>query len=180
LRQRHCDPVGAQDRFERRRQRSRLVGPLRVSAHQRTEVDRRVYPVDPGAPLHGVQRPYAAQQQDRNAVAPRIEDRHRRVHHPDIGMQRDGERLARDAHIPVRERDRGLFVHAEQQFRARVAEMVDQAVVQPAKAGARRERDIGNLERAQEVGDRIASETRDRLRLRSGPPRIVHARFARA
>ena len=40
------------------------------------------------------------------AVAPGIEDRHRRVHQADVRMQRDGERLAGDARVAVRECDR--------------------------------------------------------------------------
>ena len=178
LRQRHRDAIRAQDRFERRRHRSGLVVPLGVAAHQRAQVARRVDPVDPRPPLHGIDRPDAAQKQDRNAVAPGIEDRHRRVHQPDVGMQRDRERSPGDARIAVRERDRALLVQAEQHLRPRVAEIVDQAVVQAAIAGARIERDIGNLERAQQLCDDIAAPAGDRLNVRDLARAIVHRRSA--
>jgi hypothetical protein len=116
-----------------------------------------VNPVDPRPALHGVDRPDRAQEQDRNAVAPRIEDRHRRVHQPDIGVQSDRERHSGDARIPVRECDRGFLVDAEQKLRPRVAEIVDEAVVQPAKARAGGQRDVGDRELAQELRDRIAA-----------------------
>ncbi len=177
MRQRQRNSIRTQDRFERRRHRSRLVVPLRVAAHQRGQIARRVDPVDPRAPLHGVHGSDAAEQQNGNAIAPRIEDRHRRVHQPDVRVQRDGERFSGDSRIAVRERDRMLLVHAEQQLRPRIAEMVDEAVVQPAKAGAGRERDIGNLERAQKLRDHIAAKAGDGLRLRSGAHRFVHARL---
>ena len=121
--------------------------------------------------------PTRAQQQDRNAIAPRVEDRHRRVHEPDVGVQRDGERLARDARIAVRERDRALLVHAQQELRPRVAEMVDEAVVQAAEARAGRQRDVGNLERAQKLRDRIAAPAGGDLNLRWVADRVVHARL---
>ena len=106
------DAIGAQHRFERGGHRSGLVVPLGVPAHQRAQIARRVDPVDPRAPLHGVHGADAAEQQNGNAIAPRIEDRHRRVHQPDVGVQRDGERFSGDARIAVRERDRVLLVHA--------------------------------------------------------------------
>ena len=56
LRQRRRDSVGAQDRLERGRHRSGLVVPFRVAAHQRTQVARRMDPVDPRPALHRVDR----------------------------------------------------------------------------------------------------------------------------
>ena len=70
--------------FERRGHRGWLVVPFGVVAHQRAEVARRVDPVDPRPALHGIHRPTRTEHQHRNAVAPGVEDRHRRVHEPDV------------------------------------------------------------------------------------------------
>ena len=173
LRLRRRDPIGAHDRFERRRHGPRLVVPLRIPSDERAQVARRVDPVDPGAPLDGVDRTHAAEKKDRNPIAPRVEDRHRGVHQPDVRMQRDGKRVPGDARIAVGERDRALFVHAEQELGAGIPQMVDQAVVQAAKARPRRKRDVGKLQRAQQIGDRVAAPSRCRLArlsaVRGGP-----------
>ena len=100
------------------------------------------------------------------------------MHEPDVGVQRDRERLPGDACIAVRERNRVLFVHAEQELGPRVAEMVDEAVVQAAKARTRSESDVRNLERAQELRDRIAAPGGGRLRVRFVARLVVHARTA--
>ena len=68
--------------------------------------------------------------------------------------------LAGHLGIAVGDGDRGFLVQAEQHLRLRIAEIIDDAVVQAAIARARRERDIGNVERAQRVGDDVTAETR--------------------
>ena len=50
--------------------------------------------------------------------------------------------------IAVGDGDGGLLVQAKQHLRLGIAEIIDNAVVQSAVARARRERDIGNIERA--------------------------------
>ena len=80
------------------------------------------------------------------------------MHQADIGMHRRGHRLAGDLGIAVRDGDRAFLVQAEQHLRPLVAEIVHQAVVQAAIAGAGIERDIGDVERAQRVGDDVAAE----------------------
>jgi hypothetical protein len=59
----------------------------------------------------------------------------------------------------MRDGDRAFLMQAEQHLRPLVAEVVDQAVVQAAIAGARIERDIGDVERAQRIGHHVAAET---------------------
>ena len=73
-------------------------------------------------------------------------------------MHGGGHRLAGDLGIAMRDGDGGFLVQAEQHLRLRIAEIIDDAVVQPAIARARRERDIGDVERAQRVGDHVAAE----------------------
>ena len=80
------------------------------------------------------------------------------MHEPDIGVQHHRHRPTGHPRVPVRERDRVLFVQTEQDPGVDVAEMIDEAVVQAAKAGTRRERDVLELERAQEFRQRIAAE----------------------
>ena len=50
--------------------------------------------------------------------------------------------------IAVRDGDGSLLVQAKQHLWLGIAEIIDNAVVQSAVARARRERDIGNIERA--------------------------------
>ena len=163
LRRRRRHSVCAQDRLERRGDRCGLVVPFRVVAHQRRHVRRRVDPVDPWPAREGVHRPDAAQHQHRNAIAPCIEDRHRRVHQADVRVQRDGERAPGDARVAVRQCHRAFLVNAQEEFRALVAEVVDEAVVQAAEARARRERDVGDVQRAQHLRHAIAAEARHRF-----------------
>ena len=68
--------------------------------------------------------------------------------------------LAGDLGITVSDSDCGFLVQAEQHLRLGIAEVIDDAVVQPAIARARRERDVGNIQRAQRVGDHVAAKTR--------------------
>ncbi len=72
----------------------------------------------------------------------------------------DGRRHGATGHLGVamRDGDGVLLVQAQQHLRALVAEVVDQAVVQSAKAGAGIDGDIGDVERAQRFGDSIAAE----------------------
>ena len=73
-------------------------------------------------------------------------------------MHRSAHRLAGDLGIAVRDRDRGLLVQAQQHLRRGVADVVDEAVVQAAIARAGIERDVGNVEVAQHLGDDVAAE----------------------
>ena len=58
----------------------------------------------------------------------------------------------------MRDRDRAFLVQAEQHLRPFVAEIIDEAVVQPAIAGPRIEGDIGDVGRAQRIGHDVAAE----------------------
>ncbi len=60
----------------------------------------------------------------------------------------------------MRDRDRTLLVEAEQHLRRIVAEIIDEAVMQPAVARAGIERDVGDVERPQRIGDDVAAERR--------------------
>jgi hypothetical protein len=79
------------------------------------------------------------------------------VHQADIGGQRDRQRLPRYPRKAMGQSDRGLLVHAQQQLGVRIAQVIDQAVVQAAETGPRGERDVGDGQRAQQIGDRVAA-----------------------
>ena len=111
-RRRGRDAIGAHHRFERGRDRRRLIVPLRVAADQCTEIARGVDPVDPRTALHRIHRTDTAQYENGNAIAPCVEDRHGRVHQADVGVQRNRHRPSRHPGIAVREGDGVLFMHA--------------------------------------------------------------------
>ncbi len=117
-------------------------------------------PIDPGTALGGVHGAGGAKNQDRHAVAPGVEDRHGRMKQPDIGVHRRRHRLAGDLGVAMGDRNRGFLVQAEQHLRPRIADVVDEAVMQAAIARARIERDIGDVEVAQRLGDDVAAEAR--------------------
>ena len=78
------DPSRAQDCFARGGWRGRLVVPLRVVADHRALVACGVDPFDPRAAVRGVDRSRRAYQHQRHPVAPRVEQRHRRMHETDV------------------------------------------------------------------------------------------------
>ena len=86
-------------------------------------------------------------------------------------MQCNRHRLPGHLGITVRDRHRVLLVQTQKHLRIAIAEIVDEAVVQAAKARAGNERDIGQHERAQRFGDDVAAKLRRRRR-RSG--RLFH------
>ena len=63
----------------------------------------------------------------------------------------------RGSRVAVRDGHRGFLVQAEEHLRPVVAEIVDDAVVQPAVARAGIEREVRDVERAQHGCDRVAS-----------------------
>jgi hypothetical protein len=68
-----------------------------------------------------------------------------RAHHPSARLG-----------VAVRHRDGGAFVQAQDHLGALIADVVHQAVVQPAKARPGHERDPGHIERLQHARDRVA------------------------
>ena len=136
---------------------ARLVVPLDERADQAALIARGVDPVDPRAALLGVERAGGAEHDHRRAVAPGVVEAHHAVQQPDIAVQHAGHRLAGRLGVAVRDRHRMVLVQAEQDAGRGVAEMVDQAVVQPAIARPRIEADIGNAEPAQHLRRDVAA-----------------------
>ena len=82
-------------------------------------------------------------------------------------MQRDAQRLAGDLGVAMGYRDRLRLVQRQEQLRGGIAEKIDDAVVQTAKARAGIDREIGDVQAAQQRRDQIAAISRNRLSVRS-------------
>ena len=147
----------AHERLDGGTSRARLIVPFGIVADDGGLILRRVDPVDPGAALFGIAGARGAQDQHRVARAPGVEDGHGCVHQADVGMQCDGHRLFGDLGIALRDADGMFFMQADHHLRVAIAEIVDEAVVQAAVAGARRQRDIFHVETAQRLGHGIGS-----------------------
>ena len=121
-------------------------------ADQRALVLGGVDPVDPWTALLGIAGACCPQHEHRRAAAPGVEDRHGRMHQPDIGMERDAHRLFGDFRIALRNGNRMFLMQADQHLRIAVAEVIDHAVMQAAIARARRQRNIAQVKAAQHLG----------------------------
>src|ERR1700761_8965575 len=116
-----------------------------------------MYPVDPRPPLFRGHRPGRAEDKNRRAIAPGVEQAHHAVQQTDIGVQHTGHRLAGRLGVAVRNRYRMILVHAEDNSRVLVAEVIDQTVVKTAIARAGVEADIANAETPQHLRRDIAA-----------------------
>ena len=143
--------IGARHRVHDSGRGGGLVVEFDHLAHHRRLIGRGVDPVDPWAALVGIHRAGGAHQEQRLAVAERVEDRHVRVHQPDVGMDDGRHRLVRGFRIAVRNAHRMVFMQAQQHARIGIAEMVDDGIVQAAIAGAGVEAHIFKPEPAQHL-----------------------------
>ena len=160
------DPGGAYERLAGGGGGGGLVVPFGVVANDRSLIARGVNPVDPRPALDGVHRTGRAEDDDRLAIAPSVEDRHGGVEQPDVGMHGRGHGLAGYLGVALGDGDRAFLVQTEQHLRRLVAQEVDDRIVQPAIARAGIEREIGNVERAQHRRDAVAAPVFLRLRNR--------------
>ena len=151
------DLVRAQHRLHGGLGGTRLVVPFDVGAHQGTLVGGGVDPVDPRPTLVGIDRAGRPEDHHRHTVAPSVEDRHGRMHQPDIGMQRYRHRPVGRAAIAVGDRHGMLLVQAEHDLRVAVAEIVDDGILQAAEARARHHGDVGQVERPHRRGHDVAA-----------------------
>ena len=135
-RRRHGQLVRAHRRFGEVLQRDRCVVPLRKVAHERRGILDAVRPLHPWPPLGGVER-VADDDVHRHAIAIRVVDGHRGVLKTDGAVCHDADRPAVDFGKAVRHRDRRLFVAAGQQLRSGISAVVDERLVESAKAGSR-------------------------------------------
>jgi hypothetical protein len=152
--------VSLENRRYRGVDRSWLIVPFDEGANQCRLVSGRVQPVDPRTPPRSVNRTGRADDEDGNAIAERVEDRHRCMHEPDIAVQSDRHRSAGDLGVRVRNRHRVLLVQAEDDPRVAVSEVIDDAVVQATKARARIEGDVLDVKGPNRARDLVATPGR--------------------
>ena len=156
-RRRPGDRVRLGERVQGRLDRGGLVVPFDVWPDQRALVGGGVDPVDPGSPPGRVDRAGRPDDQHGHAVAPGVVDGHGRVHQADVAVQRDGHRPPGHLGVAVGDRDRVLLVQADEHPRIAVAGVVHQAVVQPAVARAGDQREVAQVQAAEEFGQRVAA-----------------------
>ena len=113
-------------------------------------------PVDPRAPLRRVPRPRRPENEHRHPVAPRVEDRHAAVQQADVRVQDGAHHAPARFGVAVRHRHRALLVQAEQHLRTLVADVIHEAVVQPAEARTGHQGDPGHVEGLEHASDRVA------------------------
>ena len=166
-RRRHHDLVGAHARFGEMLERGRIVVPFHVVAHDRGGVLHGVVPFDAGPP-HGGVEDIADHHVDGNAVAPGIVEGHGGMLQPDGAVREHAQRLALDLEIAVAHGDRNFLVGAGEEFRALVAAVVDQRLVQAAKARRRIGGHVFEAERLDHVDHEIAAALAEGERLQRG------------
>ena len=157
--------VGAQKGLRHTGQRVGLIIPLDVIAHERTLYKCRVDPINPGASLHAIHGPGGAQGEDGGAVTPGIEQGHAGVLQAHDVVQQGGHQGATGLGIAMRHGHGDFFVTALDQFRHAVAAIIDDGVVETAKAGTRIAGGIGNAAGMEHIDDHIGTILRPSLRL---------------
>src|ERR1051325_11409193 len=112
-------------------------------------------PIDPWSAAMRIDRAGRAKDHYRGTMAPGVEDRHARVHEPDIRMKGYGHRLFSNLAITVGDRHGVLFMKTDHHLRIGVAEIIHNAVMTAAIACARDKRDIFQVQPADDFGDHI-------------------------
>ena len=153
----HGGLIGAREGFGRAFQIGRLIVPFDEIAHQIALNQRGMHPVAARTALGIAHRPGAAQQNDRNAVAPGVVDGHDCVLQADHVVQNGDHRLAGGARVTVSDGHRDFLVHAFQVFRVLVAQIIHQRIVNAAKRRARIERREGNVGLLNQIDNEIGA-----------------------
>ena len=159
-RRRHGDLERAMRRLGEMLQRHRIVVPLHVVAHDERRVLHRMVPLG-ARPTLGRVEPVAGEHHDRHAITPGVVDAHRGMLQADGAMHQHAHRLARRLGVAVRHRHRRFLVQAGEELRLLVATVVDQRLVQAAKARARIGRHVVEVERLDDVDHEIGARTLD-------------------
>ena len=121
--------IGAAHGFHQRLRRGGLVIPFDDRPDKGPLIARGVNPVDPRAALFGIERAGRTEHDHGHPVAPGVEQAHHAVQEPDIAVQYASHGLAGRLGVAMCDRDRMIFVQAQQNARLFIAEMVDEAVV---------------------------------------------------
>ena len=156
IRRRGRDLVHAHERLREMLRRHRRVVPLGIVAHDRVDVLGGMEGRHARRALRGVEI-VAAHDDDGNAVAPGVVDRHGGVLQPDHAVDQRHQRLAGRLEVAVAHRDAGLLVHAGEEFRHRVLAVIDQRLVDAAIARGRIGRQVFDVERLDHVDHEIGT-----------------------
>ena len=167
--------IGAAHGFHQRLRRRWLVIPLDDRADKGALIARGVDPVDPGAALFSIERAGRAQHDHGYPIAPGIEQAHHAVQQPDIAVQYASHGLAGRLGVAMRDGDRMILVQAKQNARPLIAEMVDEAVMQPAITRARVEADIANAQAAEHLRGNVAAPGDSLVRFSFDPVQLHHS-----
>ncbi len=159
-RRRRGHAIRAHGRFGEVLQRAGLVVPLHEIAHERRGILHRVIPLRAGSALGGVDAG-ARDDEDRNAIAPRVVQTHRGMLQAHGAMRHDHHRLAGGLRVAVRDRHRRLLVQARQELGLAIAAVVDDGFVQAAKARAGIGRDVLEIERLDDVDHEVGTGAAD-------------------
>ena len=111
-RRRHRDAIRAHRRLREPLQRRRLIVVLDEAAHEQPHVLRAVRTIDHAGRVAVV----SDDQDDRHAIGPGLEERHRRVEQADRAVHDDEHRLAGGLGVAVRHGDGGFLVQAGEQL----------------------------------------------------------------
>ena len=82
------------------------------------------------------------------------------MHQAHIAVQHRCEHLAGDLGVAMGNGHRMLLMQHDEHLRLRIAQVIDQAVMQAAEAGAGIEQHIGDAQRPQQFGNHIAAPDR--------------------
>ena len=137
-------------------ERGRIVVPLDVIAGDDADILRGVVPLDAG-PAHLHIAHIADHHIHRHAVAPGIVHRHGGVLQPDGAVGAHAQRLALDLVVAVAHRDRNFLMRAGEEFRADIAAVVDERLMQAAEARGRVGGDVVESEAFQAVDHEVAA-----------------------
>ena len=150
----HGDGVRPGGRFDEVRERHRVVVPLGHVAEDRRRILRAVHPEHFARPLGGVLR-VAEDEINRNAIAPRVVDRHRRVLGADGAVHAHQHGLAFDLRVAVGHRHRDLFVRAGDALGIAVAGVVDDRLVDADEARGTHREHVFHVHRAEQIDHEV-------------------------
>ncbi len=124
-RRRHRDAERAHRRFGEMRQRFRRVVPFGEIAHHCDRVLSGMDPFDPRPTMRGIEM-VTRDDDNGHVIAPGVVERHRSMLKPDSTVAGHQHRFASHLEVAMRDRDGVLFVQAGQDFRFRIAAVVDE------------------------------------------------------
>ena len=157
---RHRDFVSANGRLGEVLQRDRRVVPFNEVSNHRPGILHAVDPRHFTAAMLRVER-VADDEIDRNAIAPSVVKRHRRMLQSDGAVSHRQHRLAFDFGVAMRHRNRRLFVHARDELGILVVAVIDDRFVQSAETSTGIREEILESDRLEDVEHEVRARAID-------------------